>query len=185
MKIYTKTGDSGTTSLIGGKRVPKFHERIEAYGTVDELISQMGLLHDQVTEINIKEKLLFIQDRLMICATVLATDCENCDLKLPVLAESDVEKLEMEIDQIEEQLEPISSFILSGGNPIVSQAHICRTVCRRAERHALALSQNFKVDALVLKFLNRLSDYLFVTARLLSKLHNTKEILWNPKYKKG
>ncbi len=182
MKIYTKTGDTGTTSLIGGKRVQKFHERIEAYGTVDELISHVGLLRDQITENNLKEKLLFIQDRLMTCATILATDCEGCNLKLPVLTDSDIEKLETEIDEMEKQLEPLHSFILPGGHPISSQAHICRTICRRAERHALALSQNYKVDELVIKFLNRLSDYLFVTARYISKLHNVSEVPWNPKY---
>ncbi len=182
MKIYTKTGDTGNTSLIGGKRVPKFHERIEAYGTVDELISHIALLRDQLTDIYFKEKLLFIQDRLMTCATILATDCEGCNLKLPVLKDSDIEQLEMEIDEMEKQLEPLHSFILPGGHPFVSQAHVCRTVCRRAERHALALSRNFKVDSLVIKFLNRLSDYLFVTARLLSKSLNAKEIPWKPKY---
>jgi cob(I)alamin adenosyltransferase len=182
MKIYTKTGDTGTTSLIGGKRVQKFHERIEAYGTVDELISHVGLLRDQIANNNLKEKLLFIQDRLMTCATILATDCEGCNLKLPVLTDSDIEKLETEIDEMEKQLEPLHSFILPGGHPISSQAHICRTICRRAERHALALSQNYKVDELVIKFLNRLSDYLFVTARFISKLHNVTEIPWNPKY---
>lgn len=182
MKIYTKTGDSGTTSLIGGKRVPKFHERIEAYGTVDELISHIGLLRDQISDNEFKEKLLFIQDRLMICATILATDCEDCNLKLPVLTESDIEKLETEIDNMEKHLEPLNTFILPGGHPMVSQAHICRTVCRRAERNALFLSQKFKVDMLVLKFLNRLSDYFFVTARLISKWYNSREIPWISKY---
>ena len=182
MKIYTKTGDNGTTSLIGGKRVPKYHERIEAYGTVDELISHIGLLHDQVIDNVIKEKLLFIQDRLMTCATILATDCEGCNLKLPILSESDIVNLETEIDEMEKQLEPLHSFIIPGGNAIVSQAHICRTVCRRAERHALVLSQNYKVDLLVLKYLNRLSDYLFVIARLLSKSLNANEASWIPKY---
>jgi cob(I)alamin adenosyltransferase len=182
MKIYTKTGDTGTTSLIGGKRVQKFHERIEAYGTVDELISHVGLLRDQINENSIKEKLLFIQDKLMTCATILATDCEGCNLKLPVLIDSDIEKLENEIDEMEKQLEPLHSFVLPGGNIVVSQAHICRTVCRRAERYSLALSQNYKVDELVIKFLNRLSDYLFVTARYISKLQNAEETAWSPKY---
>lgn len=182
MKIYTKTGDKGTTSLIGGKRVHKFHERIEAYGTVDELISHVGLLRDQISDNKIKDNLLFIEDRLMTCATILATDCDGCNLKLPILNDTDIEKLELEIDEMEKQLEPLHSFILPGGHPLVSQAHICRTVCRRAERHALALSQNYKVDELVIKFLNRLSDYLFVSARYISKLQNAKEIPWNPKY---
>lgn len=182
MKIYTKTGDSGTTSLIGGKRVPKFHERIEAYGTVDELISHLGLLRDQITEIKQKKNILIIQDRLMTCATILATDCEGCNLKLPILLETDIEFLEKEIDDMEKHLEPLKSFILPGGHPFVSQAHVCRTVCRRAERHSLALSQNYKVDRFVLKYLNRLSDYLFVTARYLSKLSGSEEIPWIPRY---
>ena len=182
MKIYTKTGDKGTTSLIGGKRVPKFHERIEAYGTIDELISHIGLLRDLVTNKGLKENLLFVQDRLMTCATILATDCEGCNLKLPIILESDIEILEKEIDSMENQLEPLKSFILPGGHPVVSQAHICRTVCRRAERLSLALSQDYKVDPLVLKFLNRLSDYLFVCARYISKMHNAIETPWTPKY---
>ena len=182
MKIYTKTGDTGTTSLIGGKRVPKFHQRIEAYGTVDELISHVGLLKDQIEDIAIKDNLLFIQDRLMTCATILATDCEGCNLKLPVLINSDIEKLELDIDEMEKQLNPLKSFILPGGHPIVSQAHVCRTICRRAERHVLALSQDFNVDTLVIKYLNRLSDYLFVTARFLAKKVGAIEIPWSPKY---
>jgi len=182
MKIYTRTGDTGTTSLIGGKRVPKFHERIEAYGTVDELVSNIGLLHDQITENDLKEKLLFIQNKLMTCATILATDCEGGSIKLPVISESDIVKLELEIDDMEKQLVPLSSFLLPGGHPIVSQAHICRTICRRAERHALALNQNFKVDSLVLKYLNRLSDYLFVFARFIAKLYKVTETSWYPNY---
>ena len=182
MKIYTKTGDTGTTSLIGGKRVQKFHERIEAYGTVDELISHVGLLRDLNSDNLIKEELLFVQDRLMTCATILATDCDGCNLKLPILTDSDIEKLEKKIDEMEKQLEPLHSFILPGGHTIVSQAHICRTVCRRAERYSLALSQHHKVDELVIKFLNRLSDYLFVSARYFSKLQNALETPWNPKF---
>lgn len=185
MKIYTRTGDTGTTSLIGGKRVPKFHARVEAYGTTDELISHIALLRDQITDNKFKEELLFIEDRLMTCATIIATDCEGCNLKLPVITDSDVEKLEMEIDEMEKQLEPLHSFILPGGHPLVSQAHICRTVCRRAERHTLALSQNYKVDELVIKFLNRLSDYLFVAARYLSKQLKIKEIIWNRNLENG
>lgn len=182
MKIYTKTGDSGTTSLIGGKRVPKFHERIEAYGTVDELICHIALVRDLIQHATISEKLIFIQDRLMTCAAILATDCEDCNIKLPKFSEKDIEIIEKEIDEMEKQLEPLKSFILPGGHPTVSQCHIARTICRRAERKALALSQNYKVDDFVLKFLNRLSDYLFVLARFISKLNKANEIPWYPNY---
>ena len=171
MKIYTKTGDSGITSLIGGKRVPKFHERIEAYGTVDELICHVALLHDLIQNPAISKSLTFIMDRLMICASILATDCEGDNIKPPKFSKNDIEILEKEIDEMEKQLEPLKSFILPGGHPTVSQCHIARAICRRAERKALVLSQNYKVDDLVLKFLNRLPDYLFVLARYIAKLN--------------
>ncbi len=182
MKIYTKTGDAGTTSLIGGKRVPKYNERIEAYGTVDELISYFGLIRDIISDNALKENLLFIQDRLMTCAAIIATDCDGCNIKLPVLNESDVEFLEKEIDKMENQLEPLKSFILPGGNSISSYVHIARTVCRRAERNTIHLSQNFKVNIMVIQFLNRLSDYLFVLARYIIKINGGTETNWNPKY---
>ena len=182
MKIYTKTGDSGTTSLIGGKRVPKFHERIEAYGTVDELICHIALLRDLIQNPAISKNLIFIQDRLMTCAAILATDCEDCNIKLPIFSENDIQIIEKEIDEMENQIEPLKSFILPGGHSTVSQCHIARTICRRAERKALALSHNYKVDDLVLKFLNRLSDYLFVLARFISKLNKANEIPWHPNY---
>lgn len=182
MKIYTKTGDTGTTSLIGGKRVPKFNERIEAYGTVDELISYLGLVRDLLNENKLKENLLFIQDRLMICASIIATDCEDCKTKLPILNESDVKFLEIEIDKMESQLEPLKSFILPGGNAISSYIHIARTICRRAERNTLFLRKNYKVDTLVVQFLNRLSDFLFVFARYILKSNNGVETSWVPKF---
>ena len=182
MKIYTKTGDLGTTSLIGGKRVPKYHKRIEAYGTVDELISYVGLIRDLINENKLKENLLFIQDRLMICASIIATDCEGCNIKLPVLTEKDVEFLEKEIDKMESKLEPLKSFILPGGNSISSYVHIARTICRRAERNTLLLNKNHKVEATVIRFLNRLSDFLFVFARYILKQNGVTETKWNPKH---
>ncbi len=182
MKIYTKTGDTGTTSLIGGKRVPKFHDRIEAYGTIDELICYIGLIRDNNNDNKIKNNLLFIQDRLMTCASIIATDCEGCNVKIPLLKDTDVEFLEKEIDSLESQLEPLKSFVLPGGNPISSYCQIARTICRRAERKTLFLSQNYKVDALVIRFLNRLSDFLFVFARYTLKVNGGEETNWMPIY---
>jgi cob(I)alamin adenosyltransferase len=180
MKIYTKSGDSGTTSLIGGTRVPKFHERIEAYGTVDELISHIGMLRDMVLDKHLKEILLFIEDKLMICATLLATENEPLNRKLPFLKYTYIETLEHEIDEMERHLEPLHSFILPGGNPVSSQAHICRTLCRRAERRVLILNNVFTIEPMLIQFLNRLSDYFFVCSRYILKIMGGKEIPWKP-----
>lgn len=180
MKIYTKTGDSGKTSLVGGSRVPKSDIRIEAYGTVDELISWIGLLRDQDIGGSITDSLLEIQDRLMTCASILASDCENPGILLPVIEEKDINKLENLIDEMEEELEPLSNFILPGGHTWVSWCHIARNVCRRAERNTLKLSESFSVDVLVVKYLNRLSDYLFVLSRKLGRDLGAKEIPWKP-----
>lgn len=177
MKIYTRTGDSGTTSLIGGKRVPKNHARIEAYGTIDELISHVGLLRDITVKKNIKEPLLFIQDRLMICATILATDPKELNIKLLKFSEKDINFIEKEIDKIQKQLKPLKFFIIPGGHPAVSQCHITRTICRRAERKVLSL-KNAKIDPLVVVFLNRLSDYFFVLSRYIAKINKVKETPW-------
>jgi cob(I)alamin adenosyltransferase len=181
MKIYTKTGDKGTTSLIGGKRVPKYHLRIEAYGTVDELISYVGLLRDQDMDSTDKTALLEIQDKLMVCSAVLASDCEDCAIKIPEIRETDILFLEQQIDAMEEQLEPLRSFILPGGHTTVSFCHIARTVCRRAERVTAHLSEEMFVPEYVIKYINRLSDYLFVLSRKLGKNLNIDEIPWLPK----
>ena len=180
MKIYTKTGDKGTTSLIGGKRVPKYHKRIEAYGTVDELISYIGLLRDQQLDENTRNTLLKIQDKLMVCSAVLATDCDDCSLKIPEIKDIDILFLEEEIDAMEDQLEPLTSFILPGGHTTVSFCHIARTVCRRAERITISLAEETQVPVTVVKYINRLSDYLFVLARKLGKDLNIQEIQWHP-----
>ena len=181
MKIYTKTGDSGTTSLIGGKRVPKYDLRIEAYGTVDELISWTGLIRDQDIDKNAVELLIEVQDRLMTCASILAADCDDCKAGIPSLQEEDIILLENAIDLMEGSLEPLSSFILPGGHTAVSYVHIARNVCRRAERNVLKLSVEFSVDELVIKYLNRLSDYFFVLSRKLGKDFNAVEIPWSPR----
>ena len=180
-KIYTKTGDKGETSLIGGTRVPKYHDRIEAYGTVDELISYIGLIRDQKIDGQTICILIEIQDRLMTCASILATDCDNCSVKIPEMYDSDIEMLEKEIDTMEKDLPPLRSFILPGGHPIVSYCHIARNICRRAERYSIKVSSQFKFSEKVIQYLNRLSDYLFVLSRKLSINLYAKEILWEPR----
>ncbi len=178
-KIYTKTGDKGETSLIGGTRVPKYHDRIEAYGTLDELNSFVGLIRDQEIDEHTRASLIEIQDRLFTAESLLAVDPENPPLrKLPELNESDVVFLENEIDSMNEELPPISSFVLPGGHPVVSYCHIARTVCRRAERIIIKLTEAHKVDILVIKYLNRLSDYLFVLSRKMTKDFNAVETPW-------
>jgi cob(I)alamin adenosyltransferase len=181
MKIYTKGGDRGTTSLIGGRRVPKYHSKIEAYGTVDELISYIGLLRDYYKNDYYKELLISIQDKLMVCSALLAADCDGCEDELPKLKTKDITVLEKEIDKMEESLPPLKSFILPGGNPVVSYCHIARTVCRRAERITIKVAEEFKVDDLVIKYLNRLSDFFFVFSRLISSDLGAEEIPWKPK----
>ena len=188
MKIYTKTGDKGTTALFGGTRVPKHHIRIESYGTVDELNSYIGLLRDQDAETQTKQFLIEIQDRLFTIGSILATDPEKAVLKsgkerlnIPKITEEDIEKLETQMDEMNETLPEMTHFILPGGHQSVSFCHIARCVCRRAERLATALYDIEAFDDLVLKYLNRLSDYLFVLARKLSKDLQAEEIKWIPK----
>ncbi len=181
MKVYTKTGDKGETSLIGGTRVPKYHDRIEAYGTIDELISYIGLIRDQKVDEHTIKVLIEIQDRLMTCASILATDCENCKIKVPEIFESDIEYLEKEIDEMEKNLPPLTSFILPGGHQTVSFCHVARNVCRRAERLSIKVQDQFKNSDKVIKYLNRLSDFLFVLSRKLSTNLNAKEIPWHPR----
>jgi cob(I)alamin adenosyltransferase len=177
-KIYTKKGDTGETSLIGGTRVLKFHERIEAYGTVDELNSYIGLVRDQPIDPDTRNVLIGIQDRLFTTESLLAADDPALLSKLPHLYEDDVVLLEKEIDMMNEQLTPIDHFILPGGHPVVSHAHVARCICRRAERLTIKLAQNAEIDALIIKYLNRLSDYLFVLARKFSKDFNAEETPW-------
>jgi len=177
MKIYTRTGDDGTTSLSGGKRVPKYHPRVGAYGSVDELISWIGLLRGCEVNYPRREILIYIQDQLMICAAILAADPEN-NLPGPVPDSDCTLRLEMEIDRMEYELPPLNTFILPGGNLFVSYCHITRCVCRRAERCVLRLNQTDKIPEIITKFLNRLSDYLFILARLMSLELDNEEIRW-------
>ena len=179
LRIYTKTGDKGETSLIGGTRLPKHHIRIEAYGNVDELNSWIGLLRDQPIDENSIKILLEIQDRLFTLGSLLASDPGKITkMKLPEVKEEDIVLLEKEIDAMEKTLEPMQSFVLPGGNTIVSYCHIARCVCRRAERAVLRVAENEKVDALIYKYLNRLSDYLFVLSRKLAHDLKAPETPW-------
>lgn len=187
MKIYTKTGDKGTTSLFGGTRVPKHHIRIESYGTVDELNSHIGLVKDQEIEAETKEILNRIQDRLFTIGSTLATEPEKATLKsgkprlnIPGISEEDILLLENEMDKMNDDLPEMTHFVLPGGHQAVSFCHIARCVCRRAERVATALYEISPFSELVLKYLNRLSDYLFVLARKLSKDLNAREVKWIP-----
>lgn len=181
MKVYTKTGDKGTTSLIGGKRVLKSDLRIEAYGTIDELIAFTGLLYDQLEKENDKKLFLIIQDRLMTCATILATDCDDCDIKLPEINDEDIKLLEKEIDNLDKELPVLTKFVLSGGHTTVSFCHIARTVCRRAERLVIRVNQEKNDVDIVVKYLNRLSDFFFVLSRKLSIDLKCEEINWIPR----
>ncbi|CAN5637689.1 cob(I)yrinic acid a,c-diamide adenosyltransferase [soil metagenome] len=181
MKIYTKKGDTGTTQLIGGTRVPKHHVLIEAYGTLDELNSFIGLLRDQHIADHYKEILIEIQDRLFTIGSSLASDPEKSKMKIPDLKEDDVSLLEKEIDDMDVQLPEMKSFVLPGGHSTVSYCHIARCVCRRAERLVTHLSENDFVDPLVIRYLNRLSDYLFVLSRKLAKDLDAVETPWKPR----
>lgn len=187
MKIYTKTGDKGTTALFGGTRVPKHHIRIESYGSLDELNSWIGLLRDQEISEENKAVLLQIQKHLFTIGAVLATDPAKAILKngkerltIPKINDQDIEVLEREIDRMEAQLPAMTHFVLPGGHVVVSYCHIARTVCRRAERMACLLNETQEVDTLIIKFLNRLSDYLFVLSRSLSYELGAEEIKWIP-----
>ena len=187
MKIYTKTGDKGTTALFGGTRVPKHHIRIESYGTVDELNSYLGLIRDQEIDDNYKKIIVHIQDRLFTLGAILATDPEKATLKngkerlnIPKISEENITRLEIEMDQMNESLPPMTHFVLPGGHTTVSYCHIARCVCRRAERLTTLLNEHEPIDEHVLMYLNRLSDYLFVLARKLTYDLQAEEIKWIP-----
>jgi cob(I)alamin adenosyltransferase len=185
MKIYTKTGDQGTTSLFGGTRVPKHHIRIQSYGTVDELNSWIGLLRDQGIENRHREFLLTIQDKLFTVGSMLATETpaekgRKVRIEIPQVVAEDVTALEDEMDHLDADLPPMTNFILPGGHPVVSYCHITRTVCRRAERMTTLLNEQSPISEIVLIYLNRLSDYLFILSRKLSSEVKADEIKWIP-----
>jgi cob(I)alamin adenosyltransferase len=183
LKIYTKTGDKGTTSLIGGTKVPKSHLRIEAYGTVDELNSYIGLCRDLLQDEQGRQLLQEVQDRLFTIGAALACDpVKEPKMRIPDLKESDITLLETEMDRMDGFIPPMKHFILPGGHPTLSQLHIARCVCRRAERCCVRLElESLEVDELILKYLNRLSDYLFVLSRYTGFLLNAAEIPWRPR----
>lgn len=180
-KIYTKTGDDGTTGLYGGARIPKYDLRIEAYGTIDELNSYVGLIRDQAIDKNHIDTLIEIQDRLFTIGSILAAQPGKEKLKLPELFETDIEFLEKEIDRMDAELEPMKFFILPGGHTIVSFIHIARCVCRRAERLVVHLASTETIHPLLQQYLNRLSDYLFTLARKTGKELNANEQPWIPR----
>lgn len=180
MKIYTKTGDAGTTALFGGQRVLKSHNRIDAYGTVDELNAFIGLLHDQTVNQSRQEILIDIQNKLFTIGAILATEPGNEKVKVPQLTEADVQALEKAIDMMDAHLPPIRNFVLPGGHPSVSFGHVARTVCRRAERLIIGLNEQEKVQPMVIQYMNRLSDYLFVLCRQMAADLNVLETPWKP-----
>ncbi|MBP8726002.1 MAG: cob(I)yrinic acid a,c-diamide adenosyltransferase [Saprospiraceae bacterium] len=180
MKIYTKTGDKGTTSLFGGKRLPKDDLRIEAYGTIDELNAQLGLLAVSCKLPEWEIRLANIQSLLFTIGAHLAADPEKSDLKLPPIPEGNELELESLIDEMEASLPPLKNFVLPGGNTASALAHVCRTICRRAERRVVSLISQEPVNPIIVVYLNRLSDFLFVFARHLSYHAGAKEIIWRP-----
>ncbi|WP_439555253.1 cob(I)yrinic acid a,c-diamide adenosyltransferase [Dyadobacter sp.] len=181
MKIYTKTGDKGMTSLIGGTRLSKAHVRIDAYGTVDELNSYIGLLRDQPVNESRKETLKEIQDRLFTIGSHLASESDRSKRILPDLLEEDILLLEREMDLIDTKVPALRAFVLPGGHQSVSFGHVARTVCRRAERAVIHLQQGEEVEDIVVRYLNRLSDYLFMLCRAMTYELGIEEVTWNPR----
>jgi cob(I)alamin adenosyltransferase len=182
MKIYTKTGDQGITSLLGGVRVPKSDLRIDAYGTLDELNSYVGLLRDQEVNKKRSELLKTIQDRLFTIGADLATVPGKDKVKKPDLHPEDVEVLEKEMDAMDAELPMLTSFILPGGHTAVSFCHLARTVCRRSERIVVELASEEPVAELIIQYLNRLSDFLFVLGRKMAQELEVEEVTWKPRY---
>lgn len=180
MKIYTRAGDRGTTSLLGGNIVPKDHPRLEAYGTLDELNVLIGLVRDQVSDKEISETLLGIQDRIMVGSTLLASEGKENEHKIPHITEADITSLEKKIDEMDEGLEPLKNFILPGGHTTISFCHLARTTCRRAERLTIRYMKGSEQVAMLIKYLNRLSDFLFTLSRKFAKDLNIEEKLWQP-----
>ncbi len=181
VKIYTKTGDTGLTSLIGGTRVPKHHLRVECYGTIDELNAYIGLIRSYEISNDLKDELLEIQYLLFAIGALLAADPEKSKMKLYNIANDDVKFLERAIDRMDHELKPLKNFILPGGNTVVSHVHVARCICRRAERIVVHLAASSEVSGSIIIYLNRLSDYLFVLARKIAKDSNTQEVIWNPR----
>ena len=181
MKVYTKKGDSGTTQLLGGTRVSKGNLKIESYGTIDELNSFIGLIRDQEISEKYINQILEIQDRLFTIGSHLATDFEKSKMKLPTISDLDIKQLENWMDEMDKELPEMKSFVLPGGHTTVSYCHVSRCICRRAERVIVLLNESEFVEPLILKYVNRLSDYLFVLSRKLTLDLNANEQPWTPK----
>lgn len=181
MKVYTKTGDQGETSLFGGKRVKKYDIRIEAYGTSDELNSWIGMIRSQQIHESHQSILEIVQDRIFTLGAQLAADPDKPKLKMPRIKQEDIVLLEQRMDEMDESLPVMTKFTLPGGNEIVSYCHLARCVCRRCERRVIELAETASVDPLIVQYLNRLSDYLFVLGRKLAQETDAKEVYWEPK----
>ncbi len=182
MKVYTKTGDKGMTSLIGGARVAKNDVRLETYGTIDELNSYIGLLRSYISEEDIRDVIVDIQNQLFNVGSYLATDTTISEMRSNIkLEEVKIELLEDEMDKLEQALPPLTGFVLPGGHPATGFCHIARTVCRRAERRIIGMSDQYEIDNWIIRYLNRLSDFLFVLSRHLSNYYNIDEIHWSGK----
>ena len=180
MKVYTKKGDKGDTQLLGGSIVKKNHIKLECYGAIDELNAFIGNIYDQEISLPHKKNLLKIQNQLFNLGSCISFDGKKDKVKLPNVTEENIEMMEKEIDKMDATLPLLNNFILPSGLPTVSKCHIARTICRRAERNLVALGQKEKANPLHLKYLNRLSDYLFVLARYINKINNVNEVKWNP-----
>jgi cob(I)alamin adenosyltransferase len=181
MKIYTRKGDTGTTQLIGGTRISKYALRIESYGTIDELNSYLGLIRDQAIDQKHISEIIEIQDRLFTIGSQLASEPGKSTMKLPEIHESDVTNLENWIDSMDQVLPPMKSFVLPGGHTTVSYCHVARCVCRRAERITSHLNDEYPIDGVILQYINRLSDYLFVLSRKLTQDLGAIEQPWKPR----
>ena len=182
MKIYTKTGDKGKTSLFGGSRISKSDIRLEAYGTIDELNSYIGLIRDTQTDGVRRDDLKEIQDRLFTIGSHLATDKASKMAQVPDLKDTDIEFLEIEMDKMDAVLPEMTSFILPGGHVNVSHCHVARCVCRRSERLTIKLSEGVEIEPIIIRYLNRLSDYLFVLSRKVAMELGVPEVAWNPRF---
>lgn len=180
MKIYTKKGDDGSTGILGGTRLPKHHLRIESYGTIDELNSFIGSLRDGLSDQSLKQELIKIQEELFTIGSQLAADPVKNKMELPMISIDHIVYLEKRMDEMDAGLPEMRFFVLPGGHPSVSSAHICRCICRRAERHCVALKEHEMVNELILQYLNRLSDYFFTLSRQLTMELGAEEIPWKP-----
>jgi len=180
MKIYTKTGDKGSTSLLSGDRVPKYDERIEAYGTIDELNSFVGLLRSGNLQEEDKQFLIKVQHNLFNIGSLLALGDKEVKFKMPEISNADIEDIEQEMDKIDAQLPKLKSFVLPGGEQTVAYSHVCRSICRRAERLIVKLSEKYAVNEDLIKYVNRLSDYFFLLSRKISQDTGFEEIEWKP-----